>query len=128
MLEKKSPRYNRLRKMLLDRKRKMWNELRRDLFEKLGKEYNTQFDNPHDIEELALIDFIEETGLTIADIRRKELEEMDRALARLEEGTYGECERCGAEIDEERLKVMPLAALCVDCQKASEGTEKKPTL
>lgn len=119
-------RRNRLRKLLLDRKKKMWGELRDEFFRKLGKEYNSQFDNPHDIEELGLIDIIEDTGIAVADIKRRELEEMDAALARLDDGTYGDCEVCGTEIDEERLKVRPFAPRCTRCQSATE--EKKPTL
>lgn len=40
-----------------------------------------------------------------------------KALARIEDGTYGKCERCGKEIPVERLEARPTASLCVDCQK-----------
>ncbi len=121
MTDPRSLRYKRLKKMLIDRKRRMWNELREELFRKLGKEYNTQFDNPHDIEELALIDLIEDTGLAIADIRRRELEQMDEAIKKLDDGTYGVCEVCGEEIDEERLRVLPFTTVCVNCKAKEEG-------
>ena len=116
-----SLRYKKLKKLLLDRKRKMWNDLRDEFFRKLGKEYNTQYDNPHDIEELALIDLIEDTGLAVADIRRRELTQMDEAIKKLEDGTYGVCEVCGEDIDEERLKVMPFTTVCVKCKAKEEG-------
>ncbi|HHL39560.1 MAG TPA: TraR/DksA family transcriptional regulator [Deltaproteobacteria bacterium] len=106
---------HRLRRMLMDRKRRMWNDLRDDVFRKLGKEYNAQFDNPHDFEELALMDLVEDTGLIIADARRRELEQLDAAITRLDEGAYGICEECGEEIPEERLKAVPYATLCVKC-------------
>lgn len=122
-----SVRRNRLKKALLDRKKKMWNDLRDELFGKLGKEYNTQFDNPRDVEEMALIDVIEDTGLAIADVRREELEKMDESLRKMEDGTYGVCEGCGEEIDEERLRVMPFATNCVKCKSDTEAA-KKPTL
>jgi len=48
-----------------------------------------------------------ETAQSIRDI--------GAALARLEEGTYGDCEACGGAIGEARLKVMPEAARCVAC-------------
>lgn len=123
---KEKLRYNRLRKLLLDKKKEMWAELRDDLFRKLGNEYNAQFDNPHDVEELGLIDIIEDTGIQVADIKRQDLEAMDAALGKLDDGTYGECEVCGEEIDEERLKVVPFATKCVKCKGKDE--EKKPTL
>lgn len=44
-------------------------------------------------------------------------QEVERALARLEEGTYGLCSHCGVEIPEERLMVMPSALLCIDCAR-----------
>ena len=115
-----SLRQNRLKKMLLERKRKMWTDLRDEFFRKLGKEYNTQFDNPHDIEELGLIDVIEDIGIAVADIKRKELEEMDTALKKLDDGTYGVCEVCAEEIDDERLKVIPFATECVKCRSEEE--------
>ena len=123
---KEKLRYNRLRKLLLDRKKEMWAELRDELFRKLGNEYNTQFDNPHDVEELGLIDIIEDTGIQVADIKRQDLEAMDAALGKLDDGTYGVCEVCDTEIGEERLKVVPFATKCVKCK--GEGEEKKPTL
>ncbi len=113
-------RTRRMKKLLLDRKRKMWNDLRDELFRKFGKEYNEQFDIPHDIEELALLDIIEDTGLAVADIRRKELEDMDTALRKLEDGTYGLCDSCAEPIDEERLKVMPYVPACVKCRSVEE--------
>lgn len=119
-VHKETTREKRLKKLLLDRKRKMWVDLRSELFNKLGKEFNTQFESPQDIEDLALIDIIEDTGIAIADIRRKELEDMDEALRRLEDGVYGECAGCGEDIGEERLKTMPYATRCVKCQAAGE--------
>jgi RNA polymerase-binding transcription factor DksA len=43
------------------------------------------------------------------------IREIGAALARLEEGTYGDCEACGGDIGEARLKVMPEATRCVTC-------------
>jgi len=42
-------------------------------------------------------------------------EEVERALAKLDEGTYGECDACGAAIPEGRLEIHPWAVLCVPC-------------
>ncbi|MBI5469200.1 MAG: TraR/DksA C4-type zinc finger protein [Deltaproteobacteria bacterium] len=126
-MENNSTRQKKLKRYLLDRKMKMWNDLRDEFFRKLGKEYNAQFDNPHDIEELAIIDIIEDMGIAVADIKRVELEQMDAALRKIDDGTYGTCEGCGEEIEEERLKLIPYAEYCVKCKSALE-TEKKPTL
>ena len=44
------------------------------------------------------------------------VEEIDRALEKLDLGTYGVCEKCGENIPKERLKALPHAALCVTCK------------
>ena len=56
----------------------------------------------------------------LASIRKIEL-----ALRRLDEGSYGECEECGEEISMERLKVIPFALLCRDCQETREQQPRK---
>ena len=50
----------------------------------------------------------------------KEIASVKRALARIEDGIYGECVRCGEEIAPARLEARPEAALCIDCARAAE--------
>ena len=45
----------------------------------------------------------------------RQAEEVERALAKLDEGTYGECDACGAAIPDGRLEIHPWAVLCVPC-------------
>jgi RNA polymerase-binding protein DksA len=49
------------------------------------------------------------------------VEDLDHALARLDAGTYGSCEPCGAPIPFERLEAIPHARLCVACQQRPAG-------
>ena len=51
----------------------------------------------------------------IEEAARSELEQIDRALERLDAGMYGLCEGCGAMIDAERLRVVPYATHCREC-------------
>ena len=51
----------------------------------------------------------------------KEIASVKRALARIEDGTYGECVRCGEEIAPARLEARPEAALCIDCANFVTG-------
>lgn len=44
-----------------------------------------------------------------------EIEELEAALDRVEQGTYGQCERCGARIEPERLEALPTTTLCANC-------------
>lgn len=46
---------------------------------------------------------------------RSGLKEVQDALERLNQGTYGECEKCGEQISSERLAALPAAALCINC-------------
>lgn len=50
---------------------------------------------------------------TIAATLREQLDDVDRALAKLEDGTYGRCEVCGEEISADRLEAMPAARYCI---------------
>jgi DnaK suppressor protein len=45
---------------------------------------------------------------------------MTRAIARIDEGNYGTCERCGNPIDAARIKALPHALLCLDCKRREE--------
>ena len=45
---------------------------------------------------------------------REQLDDVEHALARLDEGTYGQCEICGSPIGEARLELMPAARYCID--------------
>ena len=50
----------------------------------------------------------------------REIASVKRALARIEDGTYGECVRCGEEIAVARLEARPEAALCINCAREAE--------
>lgn len=63
-----------------------------------------------------------ETRYGVAAIELTHLKEIERALRKIDEGTYGRCEHCGAQIPVGRLKVMPFAALCVQCKEYEERT------
>jgi DnaK suppressor protein len=58
-------------------------------------------------------------GKTIAMLRfwKAHLSEVKRAINRLDDGTYGLCERCGYPIPAERLQAFPTAALCIHCAR-----------
>lgn len=61
-----------------------------------------------------------EIDLTLQDNARAALAQIDRALHKLEEGTYGLCDKCGQSIGEGRLSIAPFATLCVDCKRLEE--------
>lgn len=59
--------------------------------------------------------------LSVMKALRANLRWVDRALNKMELGTYGICERCGSAIALERLEALPWAILCIDCKRAGEG-------
>ncbi len=60
--------------------------------------------------------FEREKNLTILDTLEVTLREFDRALEKVQAGTYGTCENCGKPIAAKRLEVSPSAIYCIDCQ------------
>lgn len=59
-----------------------------------------------------------EKNIAILSILSNTLSEIDEALYRIEQGSYGICEECGKEIPEVRLDAMPYARFCIECKKA----------
>jgi DnaK suppressor protein len=57
-----------------------------------------------------------ERDLTLSAQARIAIDEIDRALAKIDSGRYGSCEQCGSQIPKARLKALPYAALCVGCK------------
>jgi len=76
-------------------------------------------------------DLIADTGAAIVDRHVQELRDIEAALRRMVEGSYGECSDCGTGIEFKRLQVYPTAKRCVRCQEQREKTyvhEPTPTL
>ena len=82
------------------------------------------------IVELSLVDqhpadiatdtFEKEKDLSILEHVDAQLVDVERALGRLEQGTYGTCEACGRGIDDDRLRARPAARFCIDDQEMAE--------
>ncbi|MCB1214700.1 MAG: RNA polymerase-binding protein DksA [Deltaproteobacteria bacterium] len=60
----------------------------------------------------------------LRDRERILLTKIDRALVKIEKGTYGECESCGEPIGRKRLEARPVATLCIDCKEEEEVNER----
>ena len=66
-------------------------------------------------------DVIDRTLLTaLGEQDANRLQQIDNALDRINQGTYGRCVKCGKEIPQERLEVLPYALMCVTCASAQE--------
>ena len=83
-----------------------------------------------DVEELSTIDqhpadhgtetFEQEKALSILETHREELADLDLAMKKLQEGSYGKCETCEKEIPADRLDARPAARFCVEHQRDAE--------
>lgn len=70
--------------------------------------------------ELASVDFTNSVSIHLHERDRSQLLMIERALGKIADGTYGQCEGCGADVGEARLKARPFAALCIDCMEDQE--------
>ena len=62
--------------------------------------------------------------LRIRGRERKLILKIEEALERIEDGSFGICEKCGEDISEQRLKARPVTTHCIDCKKKEEAMEK----
>jgi len=63
-----------------------------------------------------------DADVQVLQTERGILEDINAALARIDDGTFGQCASCGKAIADERLKAIPYAALCVECARAEANT------
>ncbi|MGC8868629.1 MAG: TraR/DksA family transcriptional regulator [Sulfurihydrogenibium sp.] len=114
------------RRLLLKKKKQILERyLKKEQTQAVLSEESAQ---PRDLEDYALIDFTEEILGQLSDIEIEILRAIDDALERIKNGTYGVCEVCGKEIEEERLQAVPWTTLCIQHAKEREMTEETPDL
>lgn len=107
---------NKLRARLSD----LRNEIRETMLRTDTQMYGELAGQVHDVEEESLADLL--TDVNLAEISREvqEVRDIDAALRRITDRTYGICSDCGEPIDSARLEVYPIAKRCLICQRAHE--------
>ena len=88
-------------------------------------------DDAKESADLALRDTIQELALKLSDRESQMVADIDQALMRMDEGSYGVCVRCGHEIDERRLEALPTARYDAACQaeiETAKGQRAGPSL
>ena len=83
---------------------------------------DTNADDEHDPEGATIAFERSQIGALVAQVRRH-VSEVDAAVLRLESGSYGACERCGAPIGAARLEALPTARTCIRC---AAGARPRP--
>jgi RNA polymerase-binding protein DksA len=113
---------------LINRRR---NELKGEIAANVERTRSDSFDavagEAPDAGDEALASLVADTENAEARRDLRELQSLDAALKRLNEGTYGICEDCGDDIPLERLRVNPGATRCVRCQSVYEKTHSHPS-
>ena len=123
----KSARYEELRRILEDRRRDILSEVQ-------GRIRGVRAEGaekPHDVMdpgETSEVDIQEDIEFALIQMKAETLNKINEALSRLEEGTYGHCFECGDEIAEARLRALPFAVRCKDCEEAREMAQKRERL
>jgi DnaK suppressor protein len=120
MLQEKMDRKDELRKMLVELRDESLNKIAQEMGTKLDEDPRMSTLSTMDIGDLSQLDLDENIDYTLLQRHIERLREIEDALDRVEEGSYGTCEDCGAPINLERLKVLPFTTVCVQCQEKRE--------
>ena len=115
-------RYSELRQMLEGRRREIQAEVQ-------GKMRDVREDTAKievlDAVESAENDIQEDIEFALVQMKSETLNKINDALGRLEHGSYGNCFDCGEEIAEKRLRALPFAVRCKDCEEQRENAEQR---
>ncbi len=123
-IEKEEERKERLRRILLAKRQEVLKEAKEEIGRFIRGENKEIVETALDDGDWSIVDVAEDLNLRKLTLHKQTLNKIDEALRKLDEGSYGICEDCGAEIPEERLKVIPFAIYCVDCMEAREKLEE----
>jgi len=119
-------RYTELKQMLTDRRREIQAEVQGKM--RGVREEGTwggKLNEVLDAVESAEADIQEDLEFALVQMKSETLNKINDALARLEQGTYGNCYECGEEIAEKRLRALPFAVRCKECEEAREVAEQR---
>ena len=119
-------RYSELKQMLDERRREIHAEVQgkmRGVREEGA--WGGKLNEVLDAVESAEADIQEVIEFALVQMKSETLNKITDALARLEQGDYGNCYDCGEEIAEKRLRALPFAVRCKDCEEAREIAERK---
>ena len=119
-------RYNELRQMLEGRRRQIQAEVQGKMrgVREEGS-WGGKLNEVLDAVESAEADIQEDIEFALVQMKSETLNKINDALVRLEQGDYGYCFDCGEEIAEKRLRALPFAVRCKDCEQARENAEQR---
>ncbi len=113
-------------RMLLDRQRQLRTEIGQALLKSDDEQYIELAGQVHDLEEASVADLLVDLNYAVVDQHLAELREVESALKRIREGSYGVCADCHEPIAADRLLACPEAKRCLVCQQQHERTYRQP--
>lgn len=113
-----------LRQMLLEKKNEIQKQIDELIIQRREEQERWRGEPAMDNLDMAYRDSSADQLLSLLEVRHRMRIILDEALTRLREGTYGFCNECGEPVSNARLKALPFAKTCVDCQNVIEGLEK----
>src|SRR3989442_15973419 len=123
--ESRTNRYRELKHMLEGRRRELQAEVQGKMRDVRATGEVTKLTEVYDAVESSEADIQEDIELALIQMKAETLNKINDALARLEQGTYGNCFECGEEIAQKRLRALPFAVRCKDCEEAKEAVEQR---
>ena len=124
--EGRGPAIRELKQMLEERRRELQAEVQgkmRDVREE--GTWGGKLNEVLDAVESSEADIQEDIEFALIQMKSETLNKVNDALVRLEQGNYGNCFDCGEEIAEKRLRALPFAVRCKDCEEARETAEQR---
>jgi DnaK suppressor protein len=118
-------RYTELRRILEDRRRELAAQLQLKMRTVRAEGPADMAQGVIDAEEASVSDIQEEIEIALLQMKSETLNRVNEALARLEHGTYGNCYECGDEISQQRLRALPFAVRCKDCEEEREQAAER---
>jgi len=123
-MEQKNKRDRELKKLLINKKLELLAEVKKAMGEKLEEDVRLTFDILKDNPDKSVDELLKHVNARIIGNKSEEIDDIDAALHKLENGTCGVCEECGEDIPIKRLAAVPSARYCVHCQDLIDRTNK----
>src|SRR2546423_14346027 len=124
----KRGRYVELKKILEERRREIMSEVQGRMRDVRAEGAGSTVQGVLDAAESSEADIQDEIEFALIQMKAETLSKIDEALRRLEWGTFGCCFECGEEISERRLRALPFAVRCKDCEDARELAQPRARL
>jgi DnaK suppressor protein len=118
-------RYSELKSILEERRREIMDQVQGKIRDVRTEGANNPNTGVLDAVESSEADIQDDIEFALIQMKSETLSKIEEALHRLEDGTFGYCFECGEEISERRLRALPFAVRCKDCEEARETAQQR---